>query len=77
MVEKLGITSEFYLSLTLDRAAGAPTFIYSAAGGMNIEDVAHNTPELVFKLPIMEEGVIPKEEMVNAAARLGIPDEVD
>jgi succinyl-CoA synthetase beta subunit len=33
-----------YLSLTLDRAAGCPVFIYSPAGGMNIEDVAENDP---------------------------------
>jgi succinyl-CoA synthetase beta subunit len=76
-VEKLGIASEFYLSLTLDRVGQCPTFIYSAAGGMNIEDVAEKTPELVFKLPIVEEGKIPREEMVNAAARFGVPNEVD
>ena len=39
-----------YLSVTLDRAAGSPVFIYSPAGGMSIEDVAHDTPELIFKL---------------------------
>ena len=77
MVEKLGITKEFYLSCTLDRAQQCPTFIYSAAGGMNIEDVAEKTPELVFKLPIREEGVIPNSEMVLAAERLGVPTEVD
>lgn len=44
---------------------------------MNIEDVAEKTPELVFKLPIREEGVIPNSEMVLAAERLGVPTEVD
>ena len=77
MVEKLGITKEFYLSCTLDRVQQCPTFIYSAAGGMNIEDVAEKTPELVFKLPIREEGVIPNSEMILAAERLGVPTEVD
>ena len=45
LVEKINISKEMYLSLTLDRAAGCPTFIYSPAGGMNIEDVAENSPE--------------------------------
>lgn len=76
MVEKLGIRSEFYLSLTLDRAAGCPTFIYSAAGGMNIEDVAEKTPELVHKLPVTG-NEIDQAEMVKAAERLGVPTEVD
>jgi succinyl-CoA synthetase beta subunit len=33
-----------YLSVTLDRAAGKPVFIYSPAGGMSIEDVAEEDP---------------------------------
>jgi succinyl-CoA synthetase beta subunit len=45
IVEKLAIDKEFYLSITLDRKEGKPVFIYSKAGGMNIEDVAHNTPD--------------------------------
>ena len=58
IVEKLGIKKELYLSVTLDRAAGCPTFIYSPAGGMAIEDVAHDTPEAIFKMPVnMETGL--------------------
>ena len=45
LVEKIGIEKEVYLSVTLDRKAGCPTFIYSPAGGMAIEDVAEETPE--------------------------------
>lgn len=52
IVEKLGISKELYLSVTLDRSAGCPTFIYSPAGGMAIEDVAHNTPEAIFKMAV-------------------------
>lgn len=50
IVEKIGVMKEMYLSLTLDRKAGCPTFIYSPAGGMSIEDVAHTNPEKIFKL---------------------------
>lgn len=42
IVEKISIEKELYLSLTLDRKAGKPVFIYSPAGGMSIEDVAHD-----------------------------------
>ncbi|MCS6935715.1 MAG: ADP-forming succinate--CoA ligase subunit beta [Chitinophagales bacterium] len=40
---------EYYLSLLLDRAKGMNVFIYSAEGGMDIEEVAERTPEKVFK----------------------------
>ena len=40
---------EFYLSILLDRAKGRNVVMYSTEGGMNIEDVAHNTPEKIFR----------------------------
>lgn len=40
---------EFYLSILLDRAKGQNVIMYSTEGGMNIEDVAHNTPDKIFK----------------------------
>ena len=40
---------EFYLSILLDRTRGENVIMYSTEGGMNIEDVAHNTPEKIFK----------------------------
>ena len=40
---------EFYLSILMDRAKGQNVIMYSTEGGMNIEDVAHDTPEKIFK----------------------------
>src|SRR6202012_37822 len=40
---------EFYLSILLDRAKGQNVFMYSTEGGMDIEEVAHHTPEKIFK----------------------------
>lgn len=40
---------EFYLSVLLDRTRGQNVIMYSTEGGMNIEEVAHNTPEKIFK----------------------------
>ena len=40
---------EFYLSVLLDRSKGQNVIMYSTEGGVNIEDVAHDTPEKIFK----------------------------
>lgn len=42
-------TKEFYMSVLLDRARGRNIIMYSTEGGMDIEEVAHSTPELIFK----------------------------
>jgi succinyl-CoA synthetase beta subunit len=50
--ETLPIERELYLGIVLDRALGVPVFMASAAGGMEIEQVAAETPELILKEPI-------------------------
>lgn len=40
---------EYYLSILMDRAKGQNVIMYSTEGGMNIEDVAHDTPEKIFR----------------------------
>src|SRR5215204_2266717 len=40
---------EFYLSLLLDRTKGQNAIMYSTEGGMDIEEVAHKTPDKIFK----------------------------
>jgi succinyl-CoA synthetase beta subunit len=40
---------EFYLSILLDRGTKQNVIMYSTEGGMDIEEVAHNTPEKIFK----------------------------
>ncbi len=42
-------TEEFYMSVLLDRERGRNTIVYSTEGGMDIEAVAENTPELIYK----------------------------
>ena len=41
-------TSEFYMSVLLNRATGRNMIMYSTEGGMDIESVAENTPHLIF-----------------------------
>lgn len=62
-----------YLSITLDRAGGCPVFIYSPAGGMSIEDVAHEDPSKIFKLNINPFTGPEVEDLIAAADHLGIP----
>ncbi len=47
--EGVDIDREFYLSMVVDRSTRMPTMIFSQAGGMEIEEVAANTPELILK----------------------------
>ncbi|RZJ96231.1 MAG: ADP-forming succinate--CoA ligase subunit beta, partial [Novosphingobium sp.] len=46
------IAKEYYLSMLVDRASGRIAMIVSTEGGMDIEDVAHNTPELITTITI-------------------------
>jgi succinyl-CoA synthetase beta subunit len=41
-------TSEFYMSVLLNRGNGRNMIMYSTEGGMDIEEVAENTPHLIF-----------------------------
>jgi succinyl-CoA synthetase beta subunit len=42
-------TKEFYISVLLNRSTGRNIIMYSTEGGMDIEEVADKTPELIFK----------------------------
>ncbi|MBT6324772.1 MAG: ADP-forming succinate--CoA ligase subunit beta [Bdellovibrionales bacterium] len=46
------IEKELYLGLVLDRSEGKVNFIASSEGGVDIETVAHETPEKIIKVPI-------------------------
>jgi succinyl-CoA synthetase beta subunit len=47
--ETLPIEKELYLGILVDRGEGKPVFMASAAGGMDIEKVAADTPEKILK----------------------------
>jgi succinyl-CoA synthetase beta subunit len=46
------IESEFYLSMLVDRATGQVAFVVSTEGGMDIEQVAHDTPEKILTFSV-------------------------
>jgi succinyl-CoA synthetase beta subunit len=66
---------EFYLSILLDRAKGQNVIMYSTEGGMNIEDVAHDTPEKIFKEWIHPSGTLLGFQARKIAFNLGLSGE--
>ena len=53
---------ELYLSIVLDRAAGRPVIMASAAGGMDIEEVAEKSPEKIVRVHVSPGvGIVPFE----------------
>src|SRR6187549_2258483 len=63
---------EFYLSILLDRAKGQNVVMYSTEGGMNIEDVAHDTPEKIFKEWVYPGGTLEPFQARKIAFNLGL-----
>jgi succinyl-CoA synthetase beta subunit len=66
---------EFYLSILLDRSKGQNVFMYSTEGGMNIEEVAHNTPEKIFKEWVHPAGGLQPFQARKIAFNLGLSGE--
>jgi succinyl-CoA synthetase beta subunit len=47
-----GRDDEYYLAILLDRATSRPVIVASTEGGVEIEQVAHETPEKIFKVQV-------------------------
>ena len=52
ITDGVDIGSEYYLSMVVDRASGRVALIVSTEGGMNIEDVAHDTPDKITTITV-------------------------
>ena len=66
---------EFYLSILLDRAKGMNVVMYSTEGGMDIEEVAHKTPEKIFKEWVHPGGGLQGVQARKIAFNLGLSGE--
>ena len=66
------IARELYLGIVIDRAAGLPVLMASSEGGMNIEEVAEKTPELIFKESFCPDGGLQSYQVRKLAAKLGL-----
>jgi succinyl-CoA synthetase beta subunit len=74
--EGLPIDKEFYLGITLDREKGRNVFMASEAGGMDIEKVAEETPELILKEAIDPAVGLRPFQARKLAFGLGLPGEL-
>ena len=52
VVEKANPKKEWYLSIVLDRLTKCPLIIFSAMGGVDIEQVAKTDPKKILKIPV-------------------------
>lgn len=66
---------EFYLSILMDRSKGRNVIIYSTEGGMNIEDVAHDTPDKIYKEWVYPGGGLQGYQARKIAFNLGLKGE--
>jgi len=69
------IARELYLGIVVDRASGLPTLMVSNEGGMNIEEVAAQTPELIFKEPFHPDRGLQSLQVANLCKKLEITGE--
>ena len=74
--EGLDIKRELYLGLLIDRGTGLPVFMASAAGGMEIEEVAKTNPEAIIREPIHPVVGLQPYQARKIAFGLGLPAEV-
>jgi succinyl-CoA synthetase beta subunit len=74
--EGLDIKRELYVSMLVDRESGAPIFMVSQAGGMEIEEVAHKNPEAILRVPIHPASGFMPYHARQLAFGLGLPVEM-
>ena len=70
--EATSITAEFYLSLVLDRCSERIMVVASAAGGMDIEEVAKNNPQAIVNISVEPAVGIQKFQAREIAFALGL-----
>src|SRR3954464_7955530 len=69
ITDGVDIAKEFYLALLVDRESGRVAVVASTEGGMEIEKVAHETPEKIQTIPIdPATGLMPHHGRAVAAA---------
>jgi len=74
--ETLPIERELYLGLVIDRALARVVVMASAAGGMEIEEVARENPEAILKAALQPATGLPSFQVRQLAFGLGLKDEL-
>mgnify|MGYP000205078644 CR=1 FL=1 len=71
------IESEYYLAILLDRAARSFLVMASVSGGMDIEEVAHKTPEKLAKVHVDPNEGISSDKALEIVRKGGFPADVE
>ena len=71
------IESEYYLAILLDRAARSFLVMASVSGGMDIEEVAHKTPEKLAKVHVDPNEGISLDKAIEIVRKGGFPTDVE
>jgi succinyl-CoA synthetase beta subunit len=66
------IKKEYYLAILLDRATSRPVIVASTEGGVEIEKVAHETPDKIFKVVVDPAYGLADFQVRDLAGRLGL-----
>ncbi|MGQ3210706.1 ADP-forming succinate--CoA ligase subunit beta [Shinella sp.] len=69
------IDRELYLSLLVDRSVGQVAFVVSTEGGMDIEAVAHDTPEKILTVAINPEAGVTADDLAKLTSALKLEGE--
>ncbi len=71
--EGADIKKEYYVAMVTDRASQRVVLMASSEGGMDIEEVAHNTPEKIHRVTIDPGTGLTAEEAEDIARKIGVP----
>ena len=69
--EPVDIAAEFYMGALIDRASASAVLIASPAGGMDIEEVAHSSPDKILKLPFRFDGKLRGYQLLTLCKFMG------
>jgi succinyl-CoA synthetase beta subunit len=72
--EGADIKKELYVAMVVDRATQRVTLMASSEGGMDIEEVAHKTPEKIHRVAIDPAAGLRDAEAEDVARKIGIPE---
>ena len=75
ITEAYDIKKEYYAAITLDRSKKMDVFMASSEGGMDIEEVAKNTPEKIIKIWIHPTEYLNDEQAKEIAKGIGLPED--
>ena len=76
ITEAYDISKEYYVAITLDREKKKDVFMASTEGGVNIEEVAKNTPEKITKIWVNPNTNLKRMDAEKLAVSLGFNDEL-